>query len=40
MSASDKAKLIADAEQFGMEMAWQRHKFDAGLAFEAASLVS
>lgn len=35
MSAAERAKLLADAEKFGMEMAWERYKFDAGLAFEA-----
>lgn len=36
MSASEKARLVADAEQFGMNMAWQRHKFEAGMTFDAA----
>src|SRR5690625_4589151 len=36
MSASEKARLKADADKFGMEMAWQRHKFEAGMAFEAS----
>src|SRR5690606_33983129 len=35
MSAAERANLLADAEKFGMEMAWERYKFDAGLAFEA-----
>lgn len=36
MSYAERMKLLADAERFGMEMAWERHKFDAGLAFDAA----
>lgn len=37
MSAAERARLIADAEKFGMEMAWRRHEFEAGLAFQAGS---
>src|SRR5699024_4836574 len=33
MSYSERVKLIADAEKYGMDKAWDRHKFDAGLAF-------
>lgn len=36
MSASERQKLIADAERFGLDQAWERHKFDAGLEFDAA----
>lgn len=36
MSVSEQTKLKADAERYGLEQAWERHKFDAGLAFDAA----
>lgn len=35
MSAAEKQKLIVEAEKYGMDMAWERHKFDAGMAFQA-----
>lgn len=35
MSYADKMKMQADVEKYGMDMAWDRHKFDAGMAFEA-----
>lgn len=35
MSASDRMKFIADIEKYGMDQAWERHKFDAGMAFDA-----
>lgn len=35
MSYSDKQKILIDAEKYGMDKAWEKHKFEAGLAFEA-----
>lgn len=35
MSYSEKQQLLVDIEKYGMDMAWERHKFEAGMQFEA-----
>lgn len=35
MSYAQKQKMIVDAEKYGMDKAWEMHKFEAGMAFEA-----
>lgn len=37
MSYTQKMKLIADAEKYGLDQAWERHKFEAGLAYQASA---
>lgn len=36
MSYAQRMQLLAEAEMFGMDMAWERYKFEQGLAFDAA----